>query len=81
VKAVFRIIIWIGALAAAAHGGELNPAAVAFKLPDQIEWKSPSTNAGVQQSILVGDPTKPGLYMVADQVVARAHEPAALSSQ
>ena len=41
-KAVFRIIIWIGApaLAAAAHGGELNPAAVAFKLPDQIEWKS-----------------------------------------
>ena len=40
-------------------------AAVAFKLPDQIEWKSPSSaNAGVQQSILVGDPTKPGLYMV-----------------
>ena len=45
VRAVFRIMIWIGALAlatAAAHGGELNPAAVAFKVPDQIEWKSPS---------------------------------------
>jgi hypothetical protein len=60
-KAMSRAIIWIGALtlAAAAHGGELNPAAVTFKLPDQIEWKSPSANAGVQQSILVGDPASP----------------------
>jgi hypothetical protein len=64
VKAIFRIIIWIGALAvsaAVAHGSELNPAAVAFKLPDQIEWKSRSPDVGVRQSILVGDPEKPGL--------------------
>jgi len=60
-RAISRIIMCFGALAlatAAAHGGELNPAAVAFKLPDQIDWKSPSANAGVQQSILVGDPAK-----------------------
>ena len=66
-KAISRMIMCLGVLAlsaAAAYGGELNPAALTFKLPDQIEWKSPSPDAGVQQSILVGDPAKPGLYMV-----------------
>ncbi|HSR76061.1 MAG TPA: cupin domain-containing protein [Xanthobacteraceae bacterium] len=48
----------------AAGAGELNPAAVAYKLPDQIEWKSPAGNAGVQLAVLVGDPAKPGLYVV-----------------
>jgi quercetin dioxygenase-like cupin family protein len=43
---------------------ELNPAAVAFKLPDKIEWKSPLASAGVQQAVMVGDPSKPGLYVV-----------------
>jgi len=65
--AIPRIIMCFGALAlatAAAHGAELNPAAVAFKLPDQIERTSPSANAVVQQSVLVGDPAKAGLYMV-----------------
>ncbi|MBV8509003.1 MAG: cupin domain-containing protein [Xanthobacteraceae bacterium] len=66
-NAIPRIIISFGAVAlatATAHASELNPAAVAFKLPDQIAWTSPSASAGVQQSILVGDPAKPGLYMV-----------------
>jgi len=43
---------------------ELNQAAVAFKLPDKIDWKSNPNNAGVQSAVMVGDPTKPGLYMV-----------------
>jgi hypothetical protein len=63
-KAISRIIMCLGALAlsaATAYGGELNPAALTFKLPDQIEWNS---DAGFQRSILVGDPAKPGLYMV-----------------
>ena len=66
-KAISRIIMYLGPIAlsaAAAYGGELNPAALSFKLPDQIEWKSPSPDAGFQRSILVGDPAKPGLYMV-----------------
>jgi hypothetical protein len=42
---------------------ELNPAAVAFKLPDQIDWKQ-GTNPGVRNAVLVGDPAKPGLYVV-----------------
>ncbi len=62
-----RVIGYVGTLvvmAAAAGAAELNPAAVAFKLPDKIDWKSPPTNAGVQQAIMVGDPSKPGLYVV-----------------
>jgi hypothetical protein len=57
-------VLVLAAGIATLHAGELNPKAVAFKLPDQIEWKSPSPNAGVQQAVLVGDPSKPGLYVV-----------------
>jgi quercetin dioxygenase-like cupin family protein len=39
---------------------ELNPAAVIYKLPDQIEWKG---TGGNRSAVLVGDPEKPGLYV------------------
>jgi hypothetical protein len=42
---------------------ELNPAALVYKLPDQIPW-SPVNAAGAQQAVVVGDPSKPGFYMV-----------------
>jgi hypothetical protein len=42
---------------------ELNPAAVIYKLPDQIPW-SPVDARGAQNAVVVGDPTKPGFYMV-----------------
>ena len=42
---------------------ELNPAAVIYKLPDQIQW-SPVGPEGAQMAVLVGDPTKPGFYAV-----------------
>ena len=42
---------------------ELNPAAVVFKLPDQIPW-GPVDARGAQQAVVVGDPSKPGFYMV-----------------
>ena len=49
-------------LSGAARSAELNPAAVVFKLPDQIAWKvNPS---GADNAVLYGDPTKPGLYIV-----------------
>jgi hypothetical protein len=45
-----------------AIAADLNPAAVTYILPDKIAWKQ--TSPGSQQAILVGDPSKPGLYVV-----------------
>jgi hypothetical protein len=42
---------------------ELNPAAVVYKLPDQIPW-GPVDARGAQSAVVVGDPAKPGFYMV-----------------
>ena len=42
---------------------ELNPAALAYKLPDQIPW-GPVNAAGAQSAVVAGDPTKPGFYAV-----------------
>jgi hypothetical protein len=52
----------IGLLGPAA-AAELNPAAVVFKLPDQIQWKA-GGSPGVEQAVMVGDPSKPGFYAV-----------------
>jgi hypothetical protein len=46
-----------------ALAAELNPAAVIYKLPDQIKWSEPDAR-GVQNAVLVGDPAKPGFYAV-----------------
>jgi hypothetical protein len=51
---------------------ELDPKAVVFKLPDQINW-GPVTPNGNQQAILFGDPTKPGLYGVMTKWLAGNH--------
>jgi hypothetical protein len=51
------------ALAMPGDAAELNPAALVYKLPNQIKWNPPSA-AGSQNSVLVGDPSKPGLYIV-----------------
>jgi quercetin dioxygenase-like cupin family protein len=55
-----------------AHAGELNPAAVAFELPDQIPWRPPSP-AGAQNAVLVGDPAKEGLYVTMTKWLAGNH--------
>ena len=47
----------------ASSAAELDPAAVAYKLPDQIAW-GPVNAAGAQNAVVVGDPSKPGFYMV-----------------
>jgi len=54
---IFAAMLTIGSAA------ELNPAAVVYKLPDQIQWSSVNA-AGAQNAVLVGDPTKPGFYAV-----------------
>ena len=41
---------------------DLNPAALIYKLPNQLEWKE--VLPGAKQAVLQGDPSKPGLYIV-----------------
>jgi quercetin dioxygenase-like cupin family protein len=43
--------------------GKLNPQFVTFKTPDQFVWRDPSNAAQTNQTILVGDPSKTGIYM------------------
>lgn len=50
-------------LTTAGHGVELNPAAVTYKTPDQFQWRDPTMKAPNNQTVLYGDPTKPGLYI------------------
>src|SRR5437867_13293856 len=50
--------------AGAAFAADLNPAALAYKSPDQLKWRDPTGAAGINQAVLVGDPEKPGLYVV-----------------
>jgi hypothetical protein len=51
---------------------ELNPAALVYKLPDQIPW-GPVNAAGAQSAVVVGDPTKPGFYMVYNKWTKGSH--------
>jgi hypothetical protein len=59
-------------LAVSAPAVELNPAAVIYKLPDQIQWSAADAR-GVQTAVVVGDPAKPGFYMVFTKWLAGNH--------
>ena len=62
---LIRSICGVGASVAlfgAALAADLNPAAVVYTLPDNIDWKQ--TSPGSQQAVLAGDPSKPGVYVV-----------------
>jgi len=50
---------WIAAIQA----GDLNPAAISYKLPDKIKWNE-NKQAGSANVVLAGDPAKPGMYVV-----------------
>ena len=54
--AMASAVICTGAIAA-----DLDPAAIAFTLPDKIEWKGTGLS---RQAIMSGDPSKPGPYIV-----------------
>ena len=45
-----------------ARAADLDPAAVVFKLPDQIKWTE-NPAAGNANAVLYGDPSKPGVYV------------------
>jgi len=46
------------------HAGELDPAAVAYTLPDKVKWETVSGIPGAERTVMVGDPSKPGFYAV-----------------
>jgi len=55
----FSMVAALGLISAGA--ADLNPAAISFQLPKDIQWKE---GGGAAQAIITGDPSKPGLYIV-----------------
>jgi hypothetical protein len=61
-RASLTAALMLAVAAGAAQAADLNPAAISFKMPDQLKWNtSPS---GSSNAVLVGDLEKPGLYIV-----------------
>ena len=50
-------------LVTAGRAVELDPAAVAYVTPDQFKWRDPTDQVATNQTILLGDPNKPELYI------------------
>lgn len=46
----------------AAKSWDLDPAAIAYTLPDKIQWHDDPM--GLKSAVLHGDPSKPGLYVM-----------------
>ena len=58
----FVIALLTPLAAAPAKQAGLNPAAIAYKLPNQITWTTDPM--GAQSAVMLGDPSKPGLYII-----------------
>src|SRR6202790_5530719 len=56
------IAMAVSAGSAKAPVPELNPAAISYKLPNQINWVHGAN--GADSAVLAGDPAKPGMYIV-----------------
>jgi quercetin dioxygenase-like cupin family protein len=73
-RSVAHASFMLGLTLGLAQAAELNPAAVTFKLPDQIKWQTPFGVApGVTNAVLVGDPAQSGLYIVMVKWLAGNH--------
>lgn len=60
--ALAALLMTMVVCAGSAKAPDLNPAAISYKLPGQINWvKQPN---GAENAVLLGDPSKPGLYIV-----------------
>src|SRR5918911_1398925 len=51
----------------AVANADLNPKAITIQLPNDIKWNK---GRGSEQAVLVGDPSKPGLYVVLQKWLA-----------
>jgi hypothetical protein len=65
-----RIGIFCGLLAIFASGmaADLNPAAIAIQMPDQIKWVNNPNGSAL--AVLAGNPDKPGIYVVLNKWTA-----------
>jgi hypothetical protein len=58
------------------RGAQIDPKAISYTLPENIQWQKGTTS---DSASLLGDPSKPGLYIQLDQMASRQYEPASLS--
>lgn len=65
--AVSMLVVGSGAFGPARAAGELNPKAITIQMPADIKW---TKGNGSESAVLVGDPTKPGLYVVLQKWLA-----------
>ena len=63
-RQVIRVVLIVTMMFVGSAGAqELNPKAINLQLPKDIKWVR-NVAAGSETAVLVGDPTKPGLYVV-----------------
>ena len=56
-------VLLVGSAASTSVAADLNPKAINIQLPADIKWVK-NANGGAESAVLVGDPAKPGLYVV-----------------
>jgi hypothetical protein len=66
---VAAVLLAVG-LPASSYAAELDPAAVKVTTPDQFKWRDPTDRADVNQTVLHGDPTQPGFYILLNKARA-----------
>ncbi len=69
VALVIAVAVSVGS--AKAPAPELNPAAISYKLPNQVNWVHGEN--GADTAILAGDPSKPGMYIVVTHFGKQVH--------
>ena len=58
---LWLVVFALVGLGSARASADLDPKALVFQLPADIKWVR---NGGAESAVLVGDPSKPGLYVV-----------------
>jgi len=72
-RSVAYSVVALAMMFGLAHTAELNPAAVTYQLPDRIDWQTIPGFPGAQKAVMVGDPSKPGFYVVMVKWLAGNH--------
>ena len=65
--AMVMVVLAFQGVGFARGGAELNPKAITIQLPAEIKWNK---GRGSESAVLVGDPSKPGLYVVLQKWLA-----------
>lgn len=65
--ALVMVVVGSGGIGPTHAATDLNPKAIAVQLPAEIKWNKGN---GSESAVLVGDPSKPGLYVVLQKWLA-----------